>query len=135
LSYFFLKSIAKGKTVFAILFSKKYIIMKTYHKFFVFLKFLIVLIFILSKFHVSNFSHKLEKLVENIFAIYVGVVVIFVFWPWTERNIDIHDKMLVLSAGTLLLLTKNYYKLYDEFITILKNLFMSIEIPQYSYLN
>jgi hypothetical protein len=131
----FLKSIAKGKTVFAILFSKKYIIMKTYHKFFVFLKFLIVLIFILSKFHVSNFSHKLEKLVENIFAIYVGVVVIFVFWPWTERNIDIHDKMLVLSAGTLLLLTKNYYKLYNEFITILKNLFMSIEIPQYSYLN
>ena len=109
--------------------------MKTYHKFFVFLKFLIVLIFILSKFHVSNFSHKLEKLVENIFAIYVGVVVIFVFWPWTERNIDKHDKMLVLSAGTLLLLTKNYYKLYDEFITILKNLFMSIEIPQYSYLN
>lgn len=109
--------------------------MKTYHKFFVFLKFLIVLIFILSKFHVSNFNHKLEKLVENIFAIYVGVVVIFVFWPWTERNIDKHDKMLVLSAGTLLLLTKNYYKLYDEFITILKNLFMSIEIPQYSYLN
>tara|TARA_X000000368_G_scaffold412375_1_gene398665 strand:+ start:1431 stop:1760 length:330 start_codon:yes stop_codon:yes gene_type:complete len=109
--------------------------MKTYHKFFVFLKFLIVLIFILSKFHISNFSHKLEKLVENIFAIYVGVVVIFVFWPWTERNIDKHDKMLVLSAGTLLLLTKNYYKLYDEFITILKNLFMSIEIPQYSYLN
>mgnify|MGYP006906404225 FL=1 len=109
--------------------------MKPYHKFFVFLKFLIVLIFILSKFHVSNFSHKLEKLVENIFAIYVGVVVIFVFWPWTERNIDKHDKMLVLSAGTLLLLTKNYYKLYDEFITILKNLFMSIKIPQYSYLN
>ena len=109
--------------------------MKTYHKFFVFLKFLIVLIFVLSKFHVSNFSHKLEKLVENIFAIYVGVVVIFVFWPWTERNIDKHDKMLVLSAGTLLLLTKNYYKLYNEFITILKNLFMSIEIPQYSYLN
>lgn len=109
--------------------------MKPYHKFFVFLKFLIVLIFILSKFHVSNFNHKLEKLVENIFAIYVGVVVIFVFWPWTERNIDKHDKMLVLSAGTLLLLTKNYYKLYDEFITILKNLFMSIEIPQYSYLN
>jgi hypothetical protein len=109
--------------------------MKTYHKLFVFLKFLIVLIFILSKFHVSNFSHKLEKLVENIFAIYVGVVVIFVFWPWTERNIDKHDKMLVLSAGTLLLLTKNYYKLYNEFITILKNLFMSIKIPQYSYLN
>ena len=109
--------------------------MKTYHKFFVFLKFLIVLIFILSKFHVSNFSHKLEKLVENIFAIYVGVVVIFVFWPWTERNIDKHDKMLVLSAGTLLLLTKNYYKLYNEFITILKNLLMSIKIPQYSYLN
>lgn len=109
--------------------------MKTYHKLFVFLKFLIVLIFILSKFHVSNFSHKLEKLVENIFAIYVGVVVIFVFWPWTERNIDKHDKMLVLSAGTLLLLTKNYYKLYNEFITILKNLLMSIKIPQYSYLN
>lgn len=109
--------------------------MKTYHKFFFFLKFLIVLIFVLSKFHVSNFSHKLEKLVENIFAIYVGVVVIFVFWPWTERNIDKHDKMLVLSAGTLLLLTKNYYKLYNEFITILKNLFMSIKIPQYSYLN
>ena len=109
--------------------------MKPYHKFFVFLKFLIVLIFVLSKFHVSNFSNKLEKLVEYIFAIYVGVVVIFVFWPWSERTIDKHDKMLVLSAGILLLLTKNYYKLYNEFITIIKNLFMFIEIPQYSYLN
>tara|TARA_B110000967_G_C18606640_1_gene421900 strand:+ start:56 stop:385 length:330 start_codon:yes stop_codon:yes gene_type:complete len=109
--------------------------MKTYHKFFVFLKFLIVLMFVLSKLHINNFSHKLEKMVENIFAIYVGVVVIFVFWPWSERNIDKHDKMLVLSAGTLLLITKNYFKLYDEFITIIKNLVMSIELPQYRYLN
>jgi hypothetical protein len=103
--------------------------MKTYHKIFVVLKVCIVLLFLISKLHISNYSHHLEEVVEDIFSVYVALVIIFVFWPWAERRFDKHDKMLVLSAGTLLLLTKNYYKMYDEISTLLKNFYMTIQVP------
>jgi hypothetical protein len=103
--------------------------MKPYHKIFVVLKVCIVLLFLISKLHISNYSHHLEEVVEDVFAVYVGLVVIFVFWPWAERNFDNNDKMLVLSAGTLLLLTKNYNKMYQEISTLLKNVYMSVRIP------
>ena len=103
--------------------------MKTYHQIFVVLKVCIVLLFLISKAHISNYSHHLEEVVEEVVAVYVGLVVIFVFWPWSERNIDKHDKMLVLSAGTLLLLTKNYHKMYQEISTLLKNIYMTVQIP------
>ena len=103
--------------------------MKTYHKIFVVLKVSIVLLFLISKLHISNYSHHLEEVVEDIFAVYVALVVMFVFWPWAERKFDKHDKMLVLSAGTLLLLTKNYYKMYEEISTLLKKVLMTIQVP------
>ena len=103
--------------------------MKTYHKIFVVLKVCIVLLFLISKLHISNYSHHLEEVVEDIFSVYVGLVIIFVFWPWAERRFDKHDKMIVLSAGTLLLLTKNYYKMYDDVSTLLKNFYMTIQVP------
>jgi len=103
--------------------------MKTYHKIFIVLKVCIVLLFLISKLHISNYSHHLEEVVEDIFSVYVALVIIFIYWPWAERKFDKHDKMLVLSAGTLLLLTKNYYKMYDEISTLLKNLYMTIQVP------
>jgi hypothetical protein len=103
--------------------------MRAYHKIFVVLKVTIVILFLISKLHISNYSHHLEEVVEDIFAVYVALVVIFIFWPWAERKFDKHDKMLVLSAGTLLLLTKNYFKLYEEVSTLLKYVYMSIKIP------
>ena len=103
--------------------------MRAYHKIFVVLKVTIVILFLISKLHISNYSHHLEEVVEDIFSVYVALVIIFVFWPWAERRFDKHDKMLVLSAGTLLLLTKNYYKMYDEVSTLLKNFYMTIQVP------
>ena len=77
--------------------------MKTYHKFFVFLKFLIVLMFVLSKLHINNFSHKLEKMVENIFAIYVGVVVIFMCHVGCPRATQHEGMLLELRPAPLTL--------------------------------
>jgi hypothetical protein len=103
--------------------------MQLYHKIFIVLKVAIVLLFLISKLQISSYNRHLEEVIEDIFAVYVGIIVIFVFWPWSNRHNDKHDKMMVLSAGILLLLTKNYYKLYTEVTTLLKNIYMTIEVP------
>ena len=51
------------------------------------------------------------QVLEDIFAVFVGVMMVFFFWPWSDKRLDKHDKLIALSAGTLLLITKNYYKL------------------------
>jgi len=109
--------------------------MKIYHKIFIVLKVAIFLLFLISKLHESKYSYHLEEVVEDIFAVYVGIVVIFIFWPWSTRIADKHDKMLVLSAGTLLLITKNYFNLFKEIKYVLNEVYMTIQIPlQKTYL-
>lgn len=102
--------------------------MELYHKIFIALKVIIVILFILSKIN-THYNKALGEFVEDIFAIFVGVVIIFVFWPWSERKTNKHDKMFVLSAGVLLLLTKDYYKLYTEGLELLRNILMSVKVP------
>ena len=86
--------------------------MKAYHQFFIVLKFLIVILIVLNKVYETNFSHHVEEVLEDVFAVFVGVMMVFFFWPWSDKRLDKHDKLIALSAGTLLLITKNYYKLF-----------------------
>ena len=89
--------------------------MKVYHYIFVALKIVIVLLIILNKVYETNNSHNIEEILEDIFAIYVGLMMLFFFWPYRKEVIlDKHDKLIALSAGTLLLITKNYNLLIKE---------------------
>jgi len=89
--------------------------MKLYHYIFVALKIVIVLLIILNKVYETNNSHNIEEILEDIFAIYVGLMMLFFFWPYRKEVIlDKHDKLIALSAGTLLLITKNYKLLIKE---------------------
>jgi hypothetical protein len=103
--------------------------MRLYHKVFVALKVMIVTLVIISKLNISNYSHHLEEVIEDVFAVFVGVVIVFLFWPWKERRLDKHDKLIALSAGTLLLITKNYAKLYKEIMTLTRNVYMTLKKP------
>lgn len=98
--------------------------MKLYHRFFVILKIIIVFLIVLNKVYETNYSHHLEEVLEDIFAVFVGVMVVFFFWPWSHRRLDKHDKLIALSAGTLLLVTKNYHKLAEEIETLFKQIVM-----------
>lgn len=97
------------------------IYMKLYHRFFVVLKIIIVTLIITNKVFETNYSHHLEEVLEDIFALFVGIMMVFFFWPWSNKRLDKHDKLIALSAGTLLLLTKNYSKLFDEINVLIKN--------------
>lgn len=103
--------------------------MKLYHKVFVTLKVMIVILIIVSKLKMSNYSHHLEEVIEDVFAVFVGVVIVFLFWPWKERRLDKHDKLIAFSAGTLLLITKNYAKLYEEIMTLTRNVYVTLKKP------
>ena len=69
---------------------------------------------IANKLYESSYKADLEEALEDIFSLFVGVMVVFLFWPWSNKILDKHDKMIALSSGILLLMTKNYNKLYDE---------------------
>ena len=97
--------------------------MKLYHYFFVALKIIIILLIILNKMYETTNSHYIEGILEDIFAIFVGLMVLFFFWPFKKDvNLDKHDKLIVLSAGTLLLITKNYKKLIKDIQVLVKNI-------------
>ena len=89
--------------------------MKKYHYFFIVLKLLIVLLIVLNTVYKTNYSPYLREILEDIFTIFVGVMMVFFFWPFKkEVQLDKHDKLIALSAGTLLLITKNYKQLIKE---------------------
>ena len=97
--------------------------MKLYHRFFVVLKIIIVALIVINKVFETNYSHHLEEVLEDIFALFVGVMMVFFFWPYRKGvHLDKHDKLIALSAGTLLLITKNYRKLAEEIETLVKNI-------------
>ena len=102
--------------------------MKAYHQFFIVLKFLIVILIVLNKVYETNFSHHVEEVLEDIFAVFVGVMMVFFFWPWSDKRLDKHDKLIALSAGTLLLITKNYYKLFTEVRTLANNVVLRVRM-------
>ena len=88
--------------------------MKLYHELFIILKGAIVLLYVVNHLHISNYSHELEDILESVFALYVGVILVYLFWPWEERRITKYDRHIAFAAGTLLILTKNYFKFYDD---------------------
>ena len=90
---------------------------------------MIVVLIIISKLNLSNYSHHLEEVIEDVFAVFVGIVILFLFWPWRERRLDKHDKLIVLSAGALLLVTKNYKKLCEEVSILTRNVYMTLKKP------
>ena len=100
--------------------------MKLYHYIFVALKIVIVLLIILNKVYETNNSRYIEEILEDIFAIYVGLMMLFFFWPYRKGvHLDKHDKLIALSAGTLLLITKNYRKLADEIVKLDKHIIIA----------
>ena len=53
--------------------------MKLYHRFFIVLKIIIVMLIVLNKVYETNYSHHLEEVLEDIFAVFVGVMMVFSF--------------------------------------------------------
>lgn len=102
--------------------------MKTYHYIFMIAKIIIISLFIFGKLNLLTNTHHLETIMEDLFSVYVGIMVIYIFWPWSERKIGKHDKMFVLSAGVLLLLTKNY----ADVIQHTKELYFMLYTPLHS---
>lgn len=91
-------------------------------------KIIIISLFIIGKLDLFTSTHHLESIMEDLFSVYVAIMIIYIFWPWVERKIDKHDKMFVLSAGILLLLTKNY----EEVIRNIKEFYIMISTPLHS---
>ena len=102
--------------------------MKFRDKIFIVFKILIVVFIILEKLGhlrvpinkvVMVPSSTLEIVLEDLFKLYVGIMVIYIFWPWSDKcyKMESHDKFFAMSAGVLLLSSMNMIKVVKETAT------------------
>ena len=76
---------------------------------------------LLNTLYETNYRDIFTEFLENIFAIYLGVLLIFLFWPYKKKlSLDKHDRLIAFSGGILLIITKNYNTIAKE-IRILVN--------------
>ena len=54
----------------------------------------------------NNAPHYLEK-ADNIFKIFVGIVLMYLCNPWDEKPITSHHKKIIFEAGIMLLLSSS----------------------------
>ena len=57
--------------------------------------------------------HYLEK-ADDIFKIFVGLVLMYLCNPWHERSITIHHKKIIFEAGIMLLLSSSIRTLLQK---------------------
>ena len=58
-------------------------------------------------------SEKYELLLDDVFKLYVAIMIIYIFWPWREKGLvlSMHDKIFAVTGGILLLTTMNIVKI------------------------
>ena len=61
----------------------------------------------------NSAPHYLEK-ADDIFKIFVGVVLIYLCNPWHERVISSHHKKIIFEAGIMLLLSSSIKSLLQK---------------------
>jgi hypothetical protein len=80
--------------------------MKTYHLYFYFLKIILLIIICLIGLKFINIDSKIYILIHTIFKISLGLFLILFFSinKSSKKCLDIHDRILFIIAGVILLL-------------------------------
>ena len=91
--------------------------MKIYHYIFGLLKISILFLFSLHVFKVIDYKPHIEVLLEDIFNIFIGIMVVYLFFPLRKNVvISFEDKVFASCAGGLLLVSLDYKKIFNDFI-------------------
>lgn len=91
--------------------------MKLYHYLFGLLKISILFLYSLHVFKIIDYKPHIEILLEDIFNLFIGVMAIYIFFPFRKNvTITFEDKIFASAAGGLLLVSLNYRKIYNDFI-------------------
>lgn len=90
--------------------------MKIYHFLFALLKFSILFIYFLHIFKIIDYKPHIEVVLEDIFTLLIGVLAMYIFFPFRQKTIvSFEDKMFGSAAGFLLLASVDYKKIYNDF--------------------
>ena len=90
--------------------------MKVYHLLFGIIKFAILFIYFLHIFKIIDYKPHIEVVLEDIFTLFIGILAMYIFFPFRTRTIvSIEDKMFGSTAGFLLLASIDYKKIYNDF--------------------
>jgi len=80
--------------------------MKWYHKTFLILKLIFIVIYLLTKFKILFNEPEIEYLVEDTIKIMVTIFCLYIFWPFRSKyQIKKHDRYFGFSAGIFLLIS------------------------------
>jgi hypothetical protein len=85
--------------------------MEWYHKVFLFLKIIFIILFILTKFHIFYTEPEIEYIIEDIIKLMVCIFCLYLFWPFRSNyQIKKHDRYFGFSAGVFLIISMKIFK-------------------------
>ena len=87
--------------------------MKSYHLFFYILKFTILLIIALMSLKIIPVKNKIFIIVDSIFKLYLGLFIIIFFLKSKNDNLYVHDRLLFIMSGFILILLIDYIQLIN----------------------
>jgi hypothetical protein len=90
--------------------------MEIYHYIFGILKFSIIFIYSLHIFNIIDYKPHIEVVLEDVFTLFIGVLAIYIFYPFRKKTIvSFEDKIFGSAAGFLLLASIDYKKISNDF--------------------
>lgn len=90
--------------------------MEVYHFLFGIIKFAVLFIYALHIFKIIDYKPHIEVVLEDVFTLLIGVMAIYIFFPYRKKTIvSFEDKIFGSAAGFLLLSSLNYRRIYDDF--------------------
>ena len=90
--------------------------MEVYHFLFGIIKFAVLFIYTLHIFKIIDYKPHIEVVLEDVFTLLIGVMAIYIFFPYRNKTIvSFEDKVFGSAAGFLLLASLNYRRIYDDF--------------------
>ena len=87
--------------------------MKSYHFFFYILKFIILLLIALMSLKIIPIKNKIFVIVDSIFKLSLGLFIIIFFLKNKNDNLYVHDRLLFIMSGFLLILLIDYIQLIN----------------------
>jgi hypothetical protein len=79
--------------------------MKLYEKVYDWMRLMFWVLYVVAFLGLLGNGMGLERIMDDIFKIFVGTLLIYIFNPWNKQPITQHHKKIVFEAGIMLLLS------------------------------
>jgi len=94
--------------------------MKLYEKVYDWMRLMFWALYVVAFLGLLGNRSTLERTMDDIFKIFVGTLLIYIFNPWNTQQITMHHKKIVFEAGIMLLLSTSVISVLQKIPVIME---------------